>query len=93
MYFDTNTLEFNKILTKLQSYAASNFSKEKILELKISHNSRKIAAMLDEVEEALRESVYVIVNAAKNVLEQTPPELSAVAHGDNNHADFFPLKL
>ena len=31
----------------------------------------------DEVEEALRESVYIIVNAAKNVLEQTPPELSA----------------
>ena len=31
----------------------------------------------DEIEEALRESVYVIVNAAKNVLEQTPPELSA----------------
>ena len=31
----------------------------------------------DEVEEALRESVYVIVNAAKSVLEQTPPELSA----------------
>ena len=31
----------------------------------------------DEVEEALRESVYIIVNKAKNVLEQTPPELSA----------------
>jgi rod shape-determining protein MreB and related proteins len=31
----------------------------------------------DEIEEALRESVYVIVNAAKGVLEQTPPELSA----------------
>ncbi len=31
----------------------------------------------DEVEEALRESVYVIIHAAKNVLEQTPPELSA----------------
>lgn len=31
----------------------------------------------DEVEEALRESVYIIVNTAKNVLEQTPPELSA----------------
>ena len=31
----------------------------------------------DEVEEALRESVYVIVNTAKSVLEQTPPELSA----------------
>ena len=31
----------------------------------------------DETEEALRESVYIIVNTAKNVLEQTPPELSA----------------
>lgn len=31
----------------------------------------------DEVEEALRESVYLIINTTKNVLEQTPPELSA----------------
>ena len=31
----------------------------------------------DEVEEALRESVYIIINSAKTVLEQTPPELSA----------------
>ncbi len=31
----------------------------------------------DEVEEALRESVYIIVHTAKNVLEQTPPELAA----------------
>ncbi|MBP3920267.1 MAG: rod shape-determining protein [Bacilli bacterium] len=31
----------------------------------------------NEVEEALRESVYIIVNTTKNVLEQTPPELSA----------------
>ena len=31
----------------------------------------------EEVEEALRESVYVIVHATKSVLEQTPPELSA----------------
>ncbi len=30
-----------------------------------------------EVEEALRESVYTIIHTAKNVLEQTPPELSA----------------
>ena len=29
----------------------------------------------DEIEEALRESVYIIINTAKNVLEQTPPEL------------------
>ena len=31
----------------------------------------------DEVEEALRESVYSIIHAAKAILEQTPPELSA----------------
>ncbi|MBQ9181580.1 MAG: rod shape-determining protein [Bacilli bacterium] len=31
----------------------------------------------EEIEEALRESAYIIVNTAKNVLEQTPPELSA----------------
>ncbi len=31
----------------------------------------------DEIEEALRESVYIIVHTAKNVLEQTPPELAA----------------
>lgn len=30
-----------------------------------------------EIEEALRESVYLIVQAAKTVLEKTPPELSA----------------
>ncbi len=31
----------------------------------------------DEVEEALRESIYIIIHTAKNVLEQTPPELAA----------------
>lgn len=31
----------------------------------------------DEVEEALGESVYSIIHAAKGILEQTPPELSA----------------
>ena len=31
----------------------------------------------DEIEEALREKIYIIVNTAKQVLEQTPPELSA----------------
>ena len=31
----------------------------------------------DEIEEALRESVYMIIRTAKSVLEQTPPELSA----------------
>lgn len=31
----------------------------------------------DEVEEALRESIYSLINAAKGILEQTPPELAA----------------
>lgn len=31
----------------------------------------------EEIEEALRESVYIIIHTAKNVLEQTPPELAA----------------
>ena len=31
----------------------------------------------EEVEEALRESIYTIVRAIKGILEQTPPELSA----------------
>ena len=31
----------------------------------------------EEVEEALRESIYIIIHTAKSVLEQTPPELSA----------------
>ena len=31
----------------------------------------------DEVEEALRESVYTIIHCAKGILEQTQPELSA----------------
>lgn len=31
----------------------------------------------DEIEEALRESVYTIIHTTKSVLEQTPPELAA----------------
>ncbi len=31
----------------------------------------------EEIEEALRESAYIIVHTAKSVLEQTPPELAA----------------
>ena len=32
---------------------------------------------IQEIEEALRKSAYMIVNKVKNVLENTPPELSA----------------
>lgn len=38
---------------------------------------RTISVESVEIEEALRESVYLIVQAAKSVLERTPPELSA----------------
>jgi rod shape-determining protein MreB and related proteins len=38
---------------------------------------RTITVKSDEIGLALKESVYMIVQAAKNVLEKTPPELSA----------------
>ncbi|MEG0259726.1 MAG: rod shape-determining protein [Lysinibacillus sp.] len=38
---------------------------------------RTIAIHSDEIERALHESVAMIVQSAKNVLEKTPPELSA----------------
>jgi rod shape-determining protein MreB len=38
---------------------------------------RTISVSSDEIAQALRESVTVIVQAAKSVLERTPPELSA----------------
>ena len=38
---------------------------------------RTITINSEEIEEALREPVAVIVHAAKTVLERTPPELSA----------------
>ena len=43
----------------------------------VSGLPRTITISSSEVEESLRESVRIIVHAAKNVLEQTPPELSA----------------
>src|SRR5699024_4615460 len=38
---------------------------------------KTITVYSDEIEEALRESVSLIVQSAKNVLEKTLPELSA----------------
>ncbi len=38
---------------------------------------RTIAIESEEIEKCLRESVSMIIQAAKNVLEKTPPELSA----------------
>src|SRR5690625_901426 len=43
----------------------------------VSGLPRTISVESDEIEEALRESVSLIVHAAKSVLERTPPELSA----------------
>jgi rod shape-determining protein MreB and related proteins len=43
----------------------------------VSGLPRTLTVTAKEIEGALRESVAVIVQAAKNVLEKTPPELSA----------------
>ncbi|MEI2363091.1 rod shape-determining protein [Priestia megaterium] len=43
----------------------------------VSGLPRTVTVYSEEVEEALRESVSVIVQASKGVLERTPPELSA----------------
>ncbi len=43
----------------------------------VSGLPRTITIKSDEIETALRETVNFIVQAAKNVLEKTPPELSA----------------
>ncbi|GER66393.1 MreB-like protein [Weizmannia acidilactici] len=43
----------------------------------VSGLPRTITVKSSEIEKALRESVSVIVHATKNVLEKTPPELSA----------------
>ena len=43
----------------------------------VSGLPRTITVYSEEIEEALRESVSMIVQAAKSVLERTPPELSA----------------
>lgn len=43
----------------------------------VSGLPRTISIRSEEIEKALHESVYMIVQAAKNVLERTPPELSA----------------
>lgn len=43
----------------------------------VSGLPRTITVRSGEIQEALKESVMLIVEAAKNVLEKTPPELSA----------------
>jgi rod shape-determining protein MreB and related proteins len=43
----------------------------------VSGLPRTVTIDSDEIRIALRESMYLIVQAARNVLERTPPELSA----------------
>ncbi|RSK28907.1 rod shape-determining protein [Bacillus sp. HMF5848] len=43
----------------------------------VSGLPRTITVKSTEIEEALRESIYTIVQTSKSVLERTPPELSA----------------
>ena len=43
----------------------------------VSGLPRTVTIHSDEIGVALKESVSMIVQAAKNVLEKTPPELSA----------------
>lgn len=43
----------------------------------VSGLPQTITVNSEEIEEAVRESVSLIVQAAKSVLERTPPELSA----------------
>jgi rod shape-determining protein MreB and related proteins len=43
----------------------------------VSGLPRTVTIHSDEIAKALKESIYMIVHAAKNVLEKTPPELSA----------------
>ena len=43
----------------------------------VSGLPRTVTIHSDEIAVALKESIYLIVHAAKNVLEKTPPELSA----------------
>lgn len=52
MFFDTKTLEFNKILDILSTFTSSSYAKELIKELPISNNAKKITTMLDEVDDA-----------------------------------------
>ena len=52
MFYDTKTLEFNKILDILSGFAASTYAKELIKEIKVESNAKKIIMMLEEVDEA-----------------------------------------
>lgn len=66
---------------KIQVATVFEGSRNETIEIRgrdmVSGLPRTITVNSVEIEEALRESVTVIVQAAKSVLERTPPELSA----------------
>lgn len=57
MLFDIDTLEFNKVLGNLVSYASTNLAKRQILEIVPSNIMSDINLKLDEVNEALNSIV------------------------------------
>lgn len=66
---------------KIQIGTAFKGNKQEILEIRgrdlLSGLPKTITIQSEEVEEAIHDSLQIIVQAAKQVLEQTPPELSA----------------
>src|SRR5699024_2549937 len=91
--FDGATLESKKCKNKLKLAALSSEaiknnvatvfpgSRNEEMEIRgrdmVSGLPRTVTIYSEEIEEALRESVTLITAAAKDVLEKTPPELSA----------------
>lgn len=66
---------------KIQIGTAFKGNKQEQLEIRgrdlLSGLPKTITIQSEEVEEAIHDSLQIIVQAAKQVLEQTPPELSA----------------
>ena len=66
---------------KIQVATVFPGSRQEVIEIRgldmVSGLPRTITVNSEEIEEALREQVAVLVQAAKAVLERTPPELSA----------------
>ena len=68
---------------KLKSYSKNESFKSKVITEEIDKvteyvdNNKKVKKYETNKDPGSNELVYIIVNTAKNVLEQTPPELSA----------------
>lgn len=66
---------------KIQVATVFPGSRKEVIDIRgrdmVSGLPRTISVNSEEIEEALREQVSIIVQAAKSVLERTPPELSA----------------